>query len=158
MAVLRNVRCRWASIVEPNTKFDPRWEIEAELDSEQAAFFADKGCRIKEDDGVSLLRFKRNVGGKRKDGTTYQLDPPTVVDAAKQPLTGQVGNGSLVNIAYELNNWTVAGNSGVSARLNAVQVLELVEFNGGGGGVSEFEDEGTTSTIAQEDKDDNDIF
>ena len=158
MALLKHVRCRWASIVEPNTKFDPRWEIEAELNDQQAALFADAGVRLKEDDGIKLVRFKRNVSGTRKDGTKYKLDPPKVVDGNKQPFEKLVGNGSLVNIAYELNNWTVAGNSGTSARLSAVQVLELVQYSGSGG-ADEFETEGDTETIDKVDSTDaEDIF
>ena len=112
-------------------------------------------------DGTKLLKFKRNVSGTKKDGTKYGLEPPKVVDASKQPMTGLVGNGSLVNIAYDLNQWNVAGNSGTSARLSAVQVLELVEYSGGGAGTSEFEDEGETNVIAdtfESDSDSDDIF
>ena len=146
MALLKHVRCRWASIIEPNTKFEPRWEIEAELNDEQAAMFADAGVRLKEDDGIKLIRFKRNVQGKKKDGTgMYDLEPPRVVDGNKKPFASLVGNGSLVNIAYELREWNVAGNSGVKPALNGVQVIELVEFSGAK--ADEFEEEGDTTTI-----------
>lgn len=149
MAVLKNVRCRWASIIEPNTKFSPRWEIEAELSDEQAAFFINEGVDIKKDDeGIKLVRFKRNVGGERKDGSRYENTPPKVVDAQKQPFDKLVGNGSLVNIAYELKPWSVAGNSGTKAELKAVQVLELVEFSAGS--VDEFEEEGETKVLSKD--------
>jgi len=159
MAVLKNVRCRWASIKEPNTKYDPRWEIEAELTDEQAAMFSDAGVKLKEDEGVKLIRFKRNVTGTKKDGTKYDLDPPKVVDAHKTPLDKLVGNGSLVNIAYELREWNVAGNTGVKPSLNAVQVLELVEYSGGGGGADEFDDVGETKVVEDtSDLEPDDIF
>ena len=148
MTVLREVRCRWASVVEPNTKFEPTWEIEAELNDQQAAVFADAGVRLKEDDGIKLIRFKRKVSGAKKGGGTYNNDAPKVVDASKQPFEKLIGNGSLVNISYDLRSWEMMGNTGVKADLKAVQVLELVEYSGGGGGASEFEDEGSTSTIA----------
>ena len=35
--ILRNVRCSWASVIEPNTKYEHKWEIVAHLDKEQAA-------------------------------------------------------------------------------------------------------------------------
>ena len=151
MAVLKEVRCRWASVVEPNTKFEPTWEIEAELNDQQAAMFADAGVRLKEDDGIKLLRFKRKVEGNKKGGGTYRNDPPKVVDASKQEFTNLIGNGSLVNIAYDLRSWEMMGNTGVKADLKAVQVLELVEYSGGGGGASEFDDMGSTQVIENQD-------
>jgi hypothetical protein len=159
MAVLKNVRCNWASVIEPNTKFEPTWEIEAELNDEQAAMFADAGVRLKEsDDGIKLLRFKRKVSGNKRGGGTYNNRPPKVVDAHKQPFTKLIGNGSLVNIAYSLKAWEMMGNSGVKADLNAVQVLELVEFNGGG--ADEFDDIGDTQVVltSVEDESTDDIF
>ena len=161
MALLKEVRCRWASVVEPNTKFEPTWEIEAELNDQQAAMFADAGVRLKEDDGIKLLRFKRKVEGNKKGGGTYRNEPPKVVDASKQEFDKLIGNGSLVNIAYDLRSWEMMGNKGVKADLKAVQVLELVEYSGGGGGTSEFDDEGSTSTIATtatDLSDDGDMF
>ena len=146
MALLKEVRCRWASVVEPNTKFEPTWEIEAELNDQQAAMFADAGVRLKEDDGIKLLRFKRKVSGTKKGGGVYNNEPPRIVDAGKQPFSKLIGNGSLVNIQYDLREWAMMGNTGVKADLKAVQVLELVEYSGGNS--DEFEDAGTTSVIA----------
>lgn len=145
MAVLKEVRCRWASVIEPNTKFEPTWEIEAELNDEQAAMFADAGVRLKEDDGVKLLRFKRKVSGQKKGGGTYTNEPPKVVDGNKEPFDKLIGNGSLVNIAYNLRPWEMMGNTGVKADLNAVQVLEHVPYNGSG--TEEFEDAGDTQVL-----------
>ena len=163
MAVLKEVRCRWASIIEPNTKYTPRWEIEAILSEEQAAYFVNEGVDVKKDDeGNPTIRFKRNVSGQRKDNSTYENTPPKVVDAQNQPLDKLVGNGSLVNIAYDLKKWNVAGNSGTKAELKAVQVLELVEYSQGA--VDEFDDEGETKVIERteaattEDDDVDDIF
>ena len=159
MALLKEVRCKWASVIEPNTKFEPTWEIEAELNEQQAAMFADAGVRLKEDDGMKLLRFKRKVGGTKKDGGTYTNEPPRVVDASKQPFGQLIGNGSLVNIQYDLREWAMMGNTGVKADLKAVQVLELVPYSGGGD-TDEFSDEGSTATLEQEKVmiDDGDMF
>ncbi len=160
MAVLREVRCNWASIQEPNRskEYGDKWEIEAELNDQQAAMFADAGVRLKEnDDGIKTLRFTRKVSGNRKAGGTFEKTAPTCVDAHKQPFTKLIGNGSLVNISYDLREWEMMGNTGVKADLNAVQVLELVEY-GGGGGVDEFSDEGDTETVDDPSKDDGDIF
>ena len=147
MSVLREVRCQWASVIEPNTKFEHRWEIDAILNSEQAAQLVDAGVKIKDVEGVQTLRFKRKCTGTKKDGGTFKLDPPKVVDAAKQPFTSLIGNGSLVNIAYTIRKGEMMGKPYCKADLDAVQVLELVEYGGAGGGADEFSDEGTVKII-----------
>lgn len=161
MAVLKEVRCQWASVIEPNTKFEHRWEIEAFLSDAQAAALVDAGLKIKDDDGVKTLRFKRKVSGTKKDGGTYKLDPPKVVDAHKVPFDKLIGNGSLVNIQYSIRSGEMMGNAYTKADLVAVQVLELVEY-GGGGSSDEFDDEGDTKVIKEDnpvtDLDEEDIF
>ena len=141
MSVLSNVKCRWASVVQPNTKFEPVWEIEAILDAEQAAMFTKEGATVKtDDDGNKTLRFKRKVSGNKRDGGTYENTPPPVVDMLKQPFDQLIGNGSTVNISYALRPWEMMGKSGISADLKAVQVVDLVAYSGGGGSpVDEFD-------------------
>lgn len=92
---------------------------------------ADKPYQVGEGDeaGTVTFNFKTPAGGKRPDGTewTRQL---AVFDAKKAPLpkTARVGSGSTIKVAYSLNPFTTAIGSGVSLRLEAVQVLELKEF------------------------------
>lgn len=151
MAVLKNVKCQWASVLEPNTKFDPigKYEIEAILNDAQAAAFADMGISVKSKDEGKVVRFKLKAGGNRKDGTVYRVDPPRVVDANKQEFKELIGNGSTVNIAYEASPWSVHGNSGVSAKLKAIQVVEHVPYSGGT--IDEFDElEGTESTAVDD--------
>lgn len=161
MAVLKEVRCQWASVLEPNTKFEHRWEIDAILSDAQAAALLDQGVTVKEDEGIKTHRFKRKCSGTKKDGGTYSLDPPKVVDAHKVPFTKLIGNGSLVNIQYTVRSGEMMGNAYTKADLVAVQVLELVEY-GGGGNSDEFADEGDTKVIkgesTEEEGNDEDIF
>ena len=162
MSVLREVRCQWASVIEPNTKFEHRWEIDAILSDEQAAQLVDLGLKIKDDKGVKTYRFKRKCGGTKRDGTPYKLSPPNVVDAAKVKFEKLIGNGSLVNIGYSIRKGEMMGTPFCKGDLDAVQVLELVEY-GGGGGVDEFSDEGEVKIIEGDDDnkvviDEEDIF
>lgn len=157
MAVLKKVPCKWASIQEPNTKFDPTYEIVAVLDDEQAAYFADKGVKVKEEEGENTVRFKLGQFGTKRDGSKFERNPPRCVDAAKEPFTDLIGNGSIVNIQYELKEWEAFGNTGVKPELKAVQVLEHVPYSGGVN--DEFEEEGETKTVeptqdSEEDEDD----
>jgi len=147
MPVLKNVECKWACIQEPNTKFEPTWEIEALLSSQQAAELAALGFKLKEDDkGTPTYRFKRKVGGKKKGGGEFKREQPKVVDASKKPFEGLIGNGSVVNIQYKVMNTEFMGQAFVKGDLCAVQVLKLVSYGGDDG--DEFDDEGPTETIA----------
>lgn len=156
MAVINNVKCRWASVQEPNTKWDPLgvYEIEAVLTNEQAAQLVSQGLAVKEQDGEKTYRFKSKAGGTRKDGTTFKRDAPRVVDGNKQEFTDLIGNDSVVNIAYNIREWTMMGNSGVKGDLVAVQVVKHVPF--AGSPVDEFDEVGGTETVsaAADDEDD----
>jgi len=129
MPILRNVKCNWASVQEPNisAEYGNKWEIEAELDAATAKQFNADGFKTKQNDkGVETLRFKRKTTGQRKKGGTFDKQQPRVVDAQKQPFTDLIGNGSLVNIAYNV----VEHNFGKSLDLSGVQIVNLVPYGG----------------------------
>ena len=47
----------------------------------------------------------------------------------KRPLEGVlIGNGSNVNVLYRMYDWKWGGNSGKSAELQAIQVVDLVPY------------------------------
>ena len=142
--ILRKVRCSWASIQEPNTKFEHAWEVVATLDEQQAADLANHGFKLKEDDnGNPTYRFKRKCKGKKKTGEEFDKKAPFCVDASNNPFEKLVGNGSLVNIQYSVKDVTFMGNNYINGDLEGMQVLEHVAF----GEDNQFEDEGTTDTI-----------
>ncbi len=131
MPVLSNVKCKWASVQEPSksVEYGDKWEIEAELDKQQAADFEADGFKTKTDDkGNTVIRFKRKTTGNKRSGGTFEKHPPKVVDSVKQPFTDLIGNGSVVNIAYNI----LEHGFGKSLDLAGVQVLELVSYGGGG--------------------------
>ena len=154
--LLKKVRCQWASIIEPNTKFEPVYEIEALLDDKQAAELAAIGFKIKtQEDGTPSYRFKCRTHGSKKNGEKYDKAKPRCVDASREPFEELIGNGSLVNIQYEVKKGTFAGTPYCRGELQAVQVLEHVPF----GGDDEFEEAGETIKIdpAGETMDDDDV-
>jgi hypothetical protein len=119
----------WASIVSPNTTFDPhRWEINVcNLSDETRAMVEEDGLPIKNkgDDRGDFVTIKRNL--TRKDGGTN--DAPKVVDSNNSPMHNTlIGNGSLVNVKYRPYSWSYSNRKGVSADLMAVQVVDLVEY------------------------------
>lgn len=132
--VLANVKCRWASLQEPNTRYDDAYEVECILSPEQAATLRAQGLAVKEDDEKQLFyRFKNKVYGKRKADESLFEKPgakPRVVDMNKEPFYELIGNGSVINVLYDLREWTGYSGSGVKADLRAVQVVDHVPFSG----------------------------
>lgn len=80
---------------------------------------------------------------KTIDGNRVNFKP-SVVDAKKKPIERpRIGRGSKLNVAAQLSPYFSSGlgQIGVSARLTAVQVLEMVEMQGGPNGVDLFKEE-----------------
>lgn len=127
MAVLSNVKVKWASVQAPNEKFTPQWCIDGVLDEATARELHAQGLNVKKDkEGDLILKFKRNV--YRKDGNRNQA--PRIVGPDKQPFLDLIGNGSVCNIQYSTYDWDYAGKSGKGTDLIAVQVVEHVPFEG----------------------------
>lgn len=127
--VLKEVRVLWANVQDVNPMSD-KFQVEVQgLTEEQVAEFEQHGINVgfKEDKG-NFVVFK-------------SLKKPKVVDKNKQEISDLVGNGSLCNIAWNPYPWEFKKKKGFSAGLKALQVLELVEYNGPGGGVDEFDAE-----------------
>ncbi len=119
----------WASVQQPNTTYEPEWAIDILVDDNNRAAFEADGVPIKnkDDERGDFVHIRQRVA--RRDGT--QNDAPTVVDAQKQPFTGLIGNGSVVNVMYTPFPWEMNGKSGVSPLLKKVQVVDLVEYKAG---------------------------
>ena len=128
MAILEGL-CEWAAVKVPNTTFTPEYQITLILDDKTADNFVDRGFRVKDVDGVKKIMFKRKV--ERKDGTTNAV--PKLLDSSKNPLDISVGNGSKVRVQYR--EWETSNQFGdfKGLDLQAVQVLDLVEYTGSDG-------------------------
>lgn len=94
---------------------------------------ADSSIVTNEETGAVTIGFKMKASGISKKTQKPWAMRPAVFDAAGQPLAPdkQVGGGSKVMVAYTLNPFSTAIGVGVSLRLEAVQVIELVEFGQG---------------------------
>tara|TARA_R110000744_G_scaffold373185_1_gene485245 strand:+ start:143 stop:649 length:507 start_codon:yes stop_codon:yes gene_type:complete len=120
-------KCHYASIVEPNTKFEPVWSIQVEVNDDNRAVIEKSGLPInnKDDDRGDFVTIKRKV--LRPDGT--QRAAPFVKDSQNSPWNGKlIANGSTVNVKATPYEWNYAGKSGVSADLAAVQVVDFIEY------------------------------
>jgi hypothetical protein len=142
----------WASITIPNTTFDQDgvYTIDVcNLDEENANIASQDGLEVKNkgDERGDFITAKMKV--KRKDGGLNT--PPKVVDSKLNPIVDVlVGNGSQVNVSYRPFEWSFGNKSGVSAGLNSIQVLDLIEYNPTGSSSEFAVEDGYTNDIDQD--------
>lgn len=148
-------------LTKPDTKFNPdgeyklKLEIPAEdaqdivtfLDEQFAASVAkakkeNPGKRVKESDlpyvvnedtGTVAVSFKLKAKVTPKNGDPFE-QRPALFDAKGKPMgvDAKIGGGSKCKVAYEVMPfYTAIVGAGISLRLKAVQVIELVEYSGG---------------------------
>ena len=96
-----------------------------------------------DDTGLVEFKFKLKAKVQKRDGTYYEQQP-AVLDSKKVPISNQVlvGNGSRVKVAFEPIPYVMASTkkAGVSLRLKAVQVIDLVEYGNSAASVFDEED------------------
>ena len=82
--------------------------------------------------GNILFTFKQGAVIKTKDGETIKVTIK-IFDAKGRPIVGKiVGAGSTVKVAFQFNPfYTAQIGAGIGLRLKAVQVLDLIEPQGG---------------------------
>jgi|TARA_R110002051_G_scaffold101519_4_gene172370 hypothetical protein len=119
----------WASLNRPNERFEPMWRIDLAVDSQSAEDLKGQGITVSEttvDEKTipNIIRFKRKVSKASGDKNT----PPQIVDGDKKPLEKIVGNGSKVKVMYKSYEWNFKGKKGIGLDLQAVQVMDLVEY------------------------------
>lgn len=158
-------------LTKPDTKFNPdgEYKISLELDAADAqeiTSFLDeqlaqsiakakednKGKKIKEGDapysvdentGKVTVRFKLKAKVTPKNGDPFE-QKVALFDAKGMPIgsSATVGGGSKVKVAYEIiPYYTAIAGAGISLRLRAVQVIDLVEYSSGGAGAFGFGEE-----------------
>lgn len=131
--VLKNVSVKWAKLIRPGQAFDEGqpdlWSVNMFVTPEDHKKLLDLGCEAKKSDKDDALFFvaKRNVKNKKGD----PVPPPALVDGRKQPMTEEVGNGSVCNIAVTPFEWKKGQREGVLLYLNAVQVVNYLPASNG---------------------------
>ena len=126
----------WASIKTPNTTFEPVYTVNLVVSQDVADDFASKGHTVKQMDEGPALIIKRKVNGPNG----MVRNAPRLLDQNKQDVNLAVGNGSKVRVQCNEYEWEYAGKEGKSLDLQAVQIIDLVEYKAEDG--SEFFDEG----------------
>lgn len=134
MPILREVPVAWASVLAPNTQFEPAWELQVTLTKEQAEQLQEeakainkKGLKFKEEEGKITFRFRRKVA--RADGNGENKPPLVCGPGGKDDLWDKlIGNGSICNIQYGLSEYNNKFGKGVTSDLKGVQVIHHVPY------------------------------
>tara|TARA_X000001388_G_scaffold76567_2_gene74254 strand:- start:54 stop:479 length:426 start_codon:yes stop_codon:yes gene_type:complete len=136
MAVIEG-KAYWSFVTTPNTKFTPAYSVNLVVDDSMADSFRDRGFTVKDMEEGPALIIKRKVDGK--DGMVRQA--PKLFDKSKREIDVNVGNGSHVKVQYK--EWDTKWNGQVFKGLDfqAMQVLDLVEYNSPDGSEFDIEDE-----------------
>ena len=128
----------WASVVEPNTTYEPAWQVDVCIEDDDTREKLESiGLTIKNkgDDRGDFFSAKRKT--TKKDGSTR--DAPRVIDSKRNPWDRRlIGNGSVAKIKIQPYDWDYAGKRGVSSDFMAMQVIDLVEY---GDPSTDFQDE-----------------
>ena len=107
------------------------------------------------------FKFKLKAKVQKRDGSWYEQEP-VVLDAKKTPLTGDtlIGNGSKVKVAFEPIPYVMQSTKkvGVSLRLKAVQVIDLVEYGNSATSVFDEEDGFVASSASANDSSTTEVF
>jgi PKD repeat protein len=128
MAILEGT-AYWASITTPNTTYEPVYTVNLVVDDETANDFASRGHTVKQMDEGPALIMKRKVNGPKG----MVRPAPRLFDKDKQEISTAVGNGSQVRVQFNEYDWEYAGKQGKGLDLQAVQVMNLVEYRNGDG-------------------------
>tara|TARA_B100001939_G_scaffold82663_1_gene70438 strand:- start:578 stop:1000 length:423 start_codon:yes stop_codon:yes gene_type:complete len=119
----------WASLVAPNTTYEPMYTINLVVDEATAKDFAERGHSIREMEEGPAVVIKRKVNGP--NGMVRKA--PRLLDADKNDVDVLVGNGSKVRVQYQEYDWTYNNKSGKGLDLQAVQIIDLVPYKAGDG-------------------------
>ena len=114
----------WASIKQPNTRFEPVYSINLVVDDDTANDFASRGHKLKQMDEGKEIIIKRKVNGP--NGMVRPA--PRLLDVNKQEVNYSVGNGSKVKVQYAEYEGENKYGPYKGLDFQAVQVLELVEY------------------------------
>mgnify|MGYP001162196639 FL=1 len=114
----------WASLIAPNTTFEPMYTINVVVDEATAKDFAERGHSVREMEEGPAVVIKRKVNGP--NGMVRKA--PRLLDTDKNDVDVLVGNGSKVKVQYQEYDWTYNNKSGKGLDLQAVQIIDLVPY------------------------------
>ena len=178
MAVVKGTAL-FADVFEPNyyDENKPKWQVKLVVDEETAARLHNEGLQvnIKHNDrkgsvawepGTKIgeeeylvINFKRYVDKKKGSQIVGKNSPPKIVDAKRNPFHLPIGNGSTINVQYQIFQYNNKFGKGNSSDLLAIQVLDYIAPPDDSG--DEFEEEdgfvASEEDFVNVDNSDNDV-
>jgi len=136
MALVEGV-AMWASVTTPNTTFTPAYQVNLVVSEDVANDFRSRGFTVKDMEEGPALMIKRKVDGPNGMVRTA----PKLLDRNKNPMNVAVGNGSKVKVQYKEWESTWNGTIYKGLDLQAMQVIELVEYASPDGSEFDVEDD-----------------
>lgn len=137
MAIMNNVKLYWPKIVgEPTPKYNPEdgreWAVDLCFDDKQVSELQEQGVttsfyvKNKDDERGNHFTYRRNEF--RKDGVPSK--PIKIVDEEGKdwPKDKLIGNGTVANIRYALNEVTARPKNRVKISVIEIQIVELKEY------------------------------
>jgi hypothetical protein len=111
-----------------------------------------------EETGRMLFNFKQKAKGKTREGVTFERRVALYLKGGVPlPKDKKIAGGSLIQVSYEANPFYTGGlGAGVSLRLEAVMVHELVEWQGRDASGYGFDVDDTATCTANESSEDTD--
>lgn len=127
--VIRDVELNWANVFVAKSPFGAmQWDIQVKTtDPKKAEEMKAAGINIKNKDGAFVANIKRKTVSAK--GTPNEA-PKVLLNKAEWPTGKVIGNGSTGDVKVFSYDYNVAGRSGTSAMLSAVNVTNLVEYEG----------------------------
>lgn len=141
-------KCKWVNIKQPHPEYDTyqitlmlpiKSEEAKDLMSKIDGWVADEvkasgkkpseHIPYKEDGDDIIFKFKQKPRFRGKNGVEQERKI-MIVDSSAKPCNVDIGWGSTVKVSYNPVPYTVNGKSGVTLYFNAVQVIDLVEYDG----------------------------
>ena len=160
--ILKNVELHWTKLDPSNPTLGfsgdkPQWSVQLRTRSkDQSAEWKKVGLNVRVDDDEGGIFYKVTVmkEAKKKDGSDDK--PVRVVGRDNFPfenLTG-IGNGTTANVKLRVFEYNFKGKEGVGVRLDAIQIVDLIEYESKSGEDFEALDESFASDKAS----DEDLF
>jgi hypothetical protein len=137
-AVSPKGKASWPKLFKADTQFVPDGEFKTGLvvSPAEAKDFQEKiKDAFVEEFGEAKLQKAKMPWKLDEDGnvvfTFKSSRKPMVVDSQGAAIKGElnVGGGSVIKVGTGIKPWLVSGNLGVKLYLNAVQIIDLVEYN-----------------------------
>lgn len=118
--ILKNCKVKWAKLTKVDTMSN-KFTIDLyPQDPSTIEAIENEGLTLKHNEEGFFIRATRKE----------DMGPPVVVDINKAPCSGNVGNGSVVNVIVNPFDYDFKGKKGRSLGLEKVQVVTLKTYVG----------------------------